>query len=224
MTSNTKGSVMRTRWVAFGFAVGVVASLMTGEVLSQEARVNERDAEQERMMKLWEKYALPGPFHEKLQFFVGTWDVTTKYWMEGPEGPPAESKSTMWGRMIYGGRFLETKTRGTMSFEYKGDVVQFPVESVGYIGYDKFKAKYVGIWIDSGSTGIYQAEGTVDETGKVFTYFSMWDEWESGRRNVPYKLVDTIRDENTIVTEFHDLTRPQGKTLLMQMTSRRQAN
>ncbi|MHC4968293.1 MAG: hypothetical protein ACYTF4_06710, partial [Planctomycetota bacterium] len=67
----------------------------------------------------------------------------------------------------------------------------------------------------------YHSEGTVDDTGKVFTYFSVWDEWETGRRNMPYKMTDTILDANTVVTEFHDMTMPAGKSLVMQMTSRR---
>ncbi|MHC4766580.1 MAG: DUF1579 family protein [Planctomycetota bacterium] len=210
---------MKLRWTALGFAFGVAALLMTADVLSQEAP--EPDDDMEQMMKLWEKYALPGPFHEKLEFYVGTWDVTTKFWMEGPDELPAESKSTMWCRAIMGGRFIETRGQGTMSFEYKGQVVDFPVESVGYIGYDNFKEKYVGTWIESSGTAMYHSEGTVDDTGKVFTYFSVWDEWETGRRNMPYKMTDTILDANTVVTEFHDMTMPAGKSLVMQMTSRR---
>jgi hypothetical protein len=96
------------------------------------------------------------------------------------------------------------------------------VEAIGYIGYDNFKEKYIGIWIDSHSTGIYYSEGTVDETGKLFTYFMEMDEWETGRRGVPYKMTDKVIDNGkTIVSEFHDLTMPDGKTLMMQMTSKR---
>jgi hypothetical protein len=34
-------------------------------------------------------------------------------------------------------------------------------------------------------------------------------------------MTDTILDANTVVTEFHDMTMPAGKSLVMQMTSRR---
>ncbi|MHC4416765.1 MAG: DUF1579 family protein [Planctomycetota bacterium] len=210
---------MKTRWIAYGFAFGVAASLMTGEVLSQEAPGP--DAEMEQLMKLWEKYALPGPHHRKLEVFTGTWEVTTKMWMEGADAPPAESKSTSWCRPIFGGRFIESKAQGTMSFEYKGEVIQVPTESVGYIGYDSFKEKYVLSWIHSGGTGIYYAEGTVDETGKVFTYFATYDEWETGRRGVPYKMVDRIIDENTIVSSMYDLTMKPDESKVLEMVSKR---
>jgi hypothetical protein len=219
MTSNTKGSVMRIRWIASGFAFGVVMSLLTGPVLSQEAP--KQESETERMMKSWQKYALPGKNHEKLEYYVGTWDVTTKFWMDGPDKPPTESTATTWCRMIFGGRFVQSEMKGMMTIEIEGQMVPIPMEAVGYIGYDNFKEKYVAAWIDSHGTGIYHSEGTADKKGKVFTYFSMWDEWETGRRNVPYRMTDTILDADTIVTEFHDMTAAEGETLVMEMTSRR---
>jgi hypothetical protein len=219
MTSNTKGSVMRLRWIASGFAFGVAMSLLSGPVLSQEARKQESETEQ--MMKAWQKYALPGKNHEKLEYLVGTWDLTTKYWTDGADEPPNESTATTWCRMVFGGRFVQTEMKGMMTLEVEGQMVPIPMEAVGYIGYDNFKEKYVSIWIDSHSTGIYYSEGTADKKGKVFTYFAQLDEWETGRHDVPYKMTDTIVNADTIVTEFHDLTADAGETLVMQMTSRR---
>jgi hypothetical protein len=172
-------------------------------------------------MKAWQKYALPGKNHEKLEYLVGKWDVTTKYWMDGPGKPPTESTATTWCRMVFGGRFVQTDLKGMMTLEIDGQMKPMPMEAVGYIGYDNFKEKYVAIWIDSHSTGIYYSEGTADKKGKVFTYFSQLDEWETGRRDVPYKMTDTIVDADTIVTAFHDLTAGPDETLVMEMTSRR---
>jgi hypothetical protein len=215
-----KGSVMKIRWIATGLVFGVALSLLTGPVLSQEAKVGE--SENEKFMKAWQKYALPGKYHEKLEYLVGTWDMSTKIWMEGPDKPPHESTATTWCRMIFGGRFVQTEMKGMMTLEIDGQMMPIPVEAIGYIGYDNFKEKYIGIWIDSHSTGIYYSEGTVDETGKLFTYFMEMDEWETGRRGVPYKMTDKVIDNGkTIVSEFHDLTMPDGKTLMMQMTSKR---
>jgi hypothetical protein len=141
--------------------------------------------------------------------------------MEGPDAPPTESKSKAWCRSAFGGRFIESKEQGTMSMVYKGEVVQVPTESIGFIGYDTFKEKYVSVWLHSGGTGIYYAEGTVDETGKVFTYFATYDEWETGRRGVPYKMVDRIVDENTLVTTMYDLTMKPQESKVFEMVSKR---
>ena len=212
---------MRLRWIASGFALGVAMSLVSGPVLSQEAP--KQESEEKRVKPAWQKYTLPGKNHERLEYYVGTWDVTTKFWMDGPDKPPTESTATSWCRMIFGGRFVQTDMKGMMTVEIEGRMVPIPMEAVGYLGYDNFKEKYVGIWIDGHGTGIYYSEGTADKKGKVFTYFSMWDEWETGRRNVPYKVTDTILDADTIVTEFHDLTAESGKTLVMQMKSKRRS-
>jgi hypothetical protein len=190
MTSNTKGSVMKLRWIACGFALGVAASLMTCEVRSQQEV--EPDHDMDQMMKLWEKYALPGPHHKKLEVYAGTWDATTKMWMEGPHAPPAVSTSTVWATPIFGGRFIETRAQG-------------------------------GVWLQSSSTGIYYAEGTIDETGKVFTYFATYDEWESDRRAVPYKIEDRIVDENTIVSSMYDLTMKPDESKVFEMVLTRAA-
>ncbi|MHC4978009.1 MAG: DUF1579 family protein, partial [Planctomycetota bacterium] len=122
---------MRIRWIASGFAFGVVMSLLTGPVLSQEAP--KQESETERMMKSWQKYALHGKKHEKLEYYVGTWDVTTKFWMDGPDKPPTESTATTWCRMIFGGRFVQSEMKGMMTIEIEGQMVPIPMEAVGYI-------------------------------------------------------------------------------------------
>ena len=215
---------MKTRWIALGLALGVTGLLTCGEARSQETAKQEtakQDAGMEQMMKLFEKYSLPGPGHKKLDPYIGTWEVTTKMWMEGPDAAPSESKSTVWCRPIFGGRFIESKSQGTMSFVYKGEVVLVPTESVGYIGYDSFKEKFVAVWIHSSGTGIYDAEGTVDETGTVFTFFATYDEWETGRRGVPYKMVDRFADEDTLVSTMYDLTMKSEESKVLEMVAKR---
>jgi hypothetical protein len=221
MTLKPKGSLMKTTLIAVGLAFGLTATLACDEARSQAAAQADADAEFEQMMKLYEKYALPGPNHKLLEPYIGTWEVTTRMWMEGPEAAPSESKSTVWCRAIFGGRFIESKGQGTMSFEYKGEVVQFPTESVGYIGYDSFREKFVSSWIHSGGTGIYGAEGTVDETGTVFTYFATYDEWETGRRGVPYKMVDRFVGEDTLVSTMYDLTMEPEDSKVFEMVAKR---
>ena len=147
--------------------------------------------------------------------------MTTKIWMEGPDEPPNVSHATVWSKAVFGGRFIHTTMKGTMSFEYQGKVIEFPTEAVGYVGYDNFKEKYVSVWIDSNGTAIYYAEGHVDPSGKIFTYYGEMDEWETGQRDKLYKIQTRIVNEDTVIDEMHDLTMADGKTLIFEMVSRR---
>lgn len=209
---------MKLGWISYGFAVGIAVSVVTSSALCQDDP--DRGAEQ-NMMRLWQKYALPSEYHDLLEFFVGEWEVTTKIWWEGPDEPPIESQATIWSKLMYGGRFVETQMKGTMYLEIDGQMMPIPIRARGYTGYDNFKEKFIAVWIDSNGTGIYYSEGTVDKTGKVFTYFGTTDEWESGRRDVPFKMVDTIVDENTCVSEMYDLTTGPTQTRIFKMTARR---
>lgn len=206
---------MNVRMLVCGFVLGAGTALVSTEILS----AGEPGDDDERL-RLYQKYALPGPFHEKMEFFEGEWDVTTKIWMEGPDAPPALSTATVSNKFIFGDRFLQTRMAGTINLEINGEVMTIPTEAIGYLGYDNFKEKYVTVWIDSHNTGIHYAEGNVDKTGKIFTYFGTMDVWQENARDRPYKIVDRIVDDNTIVTEMHDLMR-QGETRIFEMVSKR---
>ena len=210
-----RGLRMNVRMLVCGFVLGAGTALVSTEILS----AGEPDFDDARM-KLYQKYALPGPFHDKMEFFEGEWDVTTKIWMEGPDAPPALSTATVSHKFMFGDRFLQTTMRGTINLEINGEVMAIPTEAIGYLGYDNFKEKYVSVWIDSYNTGIHYAEGNVDETGKIFTYFATMDVWEENARDRPYKMVDRIVDDNTIVSEVHDLI-VQGETRIFEMVSKR---
>jgi hypothetical protein len=215
---------MKLRTLALGFGLGVTMVLLMGEasLCSDEAQAQDTTAaEMDQMMKLWQKYALPGEYHKKIELFEGEWDVTTKIWMEGPDEDPNVSHATVWSKSVLGGRFIQTTMKGTMSFEYQGEVMEFPVEGVGYLGYDNFKGKYVSVWMSTSDTGMYYTEGLIDPTGKIFTYYGRMDDWQSGERAKPYKIETKIIDENTIVEVMHDLSKPDGKTLMFEMVSKR---
>ena len=206
---------MNVRMLVCGFVLGVGTALVSTEILL----AGEPGFDDERM-KLYQKYSLPGPFHDKMEFFEGEWDATMKIWIEGPDAPPALSTTTISNTLMFGDRFLQTRMAGTINLEINGEVMVIPTEAIGYLGYDNFKEKYVSVWIDSHNTGIHYAEGNIDETGKIFTYFGMMDVWEENARDRPYKMVDRIVDDSTIVTEMHDLML-QGETRIFEMVSKR---
>jgi hypothetical protein len=53
--------------------------------------------------------------------------------------------------------------------EMKGDMLGTPFAGIQTIGYDAEKKKYIGTWIDSASSQIWQYEGVIDESGKTLT-------------------------------------------------------
>ncbi|MFN0018226.1 MAG: DUF1579 domain-containing protein [Pirellulaceae bacterium] len=102
--------------------------------------------------------AKPGPEHDILKEMVGTWDAVLSM-----AGTPKEAASK--GKSVYkmelGGLWL------TSSFE--GDFGGAKFEGRGIDGYDQFKKKYTGVWVDSMSSTPMFFEGTRDEKTKILT-------------------------------------------------------
>ena len=209
---------MKLRMLALGFVLGLTAALATSEVTSSD-----QSAEDEKpdYMELWRQYGMPGKHHEVLAKFVGEWDSTTKYYNEGPDGPAEELTVTLSSRMIFGGRFLETRMAGTMELEVDDAMMTIPVEAIAYTGYNTFRQKYVSVYINAHNTGIYYSEGRPSEDGKTITYYSEWGDWETGEDDKLMMMVDRLIDENTTVTEFYDMTVGPIGALMMEMRSKR---
>jgi uncharacterized protein DUF1579 len=101
----------------------------------------------------------PGPEHDWLQAFVGEWATAMECGME-PGKPPMNSQGTERVRSI-GGLWIVA--------EGKSAVVDKPMTSILTLGYDLEKKKYVGTWIDSCMTYLWQYEGSVDLAAKTLT-------------------------------------------------------
>ena len=132
------------------------------------------------------KYANPGPMHELLKSFAGTWKTSNKTWM-GP-GDPVLSEGTCKREMIIGNRFLQST--------YKGVMMDQPFEGVELLGFDQRKNEFVSVWIDNMGTGFMMSKGgQVDPTGKVITVNMDMDDPVT-KKVVPYKMVTKIVDAN----------------------------
>jgi hypothetical protein len=103
---------------------------------------------------------MPGEAHKFLEQMLGSWEVKITYW-PAPGAEPVVNKGEAKREMVFDGRFLHTA--------YKGEFMGEEFIGLGYDGYDNLKKKYVGIWMDSVSTGIYYTEGELDDSGKVLT-------------------------------------------------------
>jgi hypothetical protein len=102
----------------------------------------------------------PGPEQERLKVMAGTWDGNVKCTFE-PGKPAQESKGVLVAKLDLGGFFLTS--------EFKGDLGGMPFQGRGVTGYDPFKKKYTGVWVDSMSPSLFMIEGSFDKTGKVYT-------------------------------------------------------
>ena len=109
----------------------------------------------------------PTKQHALLKQFEGEWDTMSRFQhMEGKaetkemkDVPGTESANVMMGDLW-------------LAFVYHSTMKDTPFTGHGLIGYDPAKGKFTGIWVDSFSPFIMNFEGTVDPTGKKFTFES----------------------------------------------------
>lgn len=106
----------------------------------------------------------PGPEHALLKQDVGTWDANVEFWA-APNTPPAVSKGVSTVTML--GGFWQVD-------EFKSEFQGAPFEGRGETGYDPVKKKYVGVWVDSASTGLNLSESTYDPKTRTM------DGWSEG--------------------------------------------
>lgn len=147
---------------------------------------------EEEATKAWQAYMTPGEGHRKLASFEGTWAVKVKMWMD-PSKPPEESEGTMVSKMVLGGRYLEDRYEGTMMGQ--------PFTGLGYTGYDNYKKKVVGSWMDTAGTGIMAMTGSWDASGKVMTSTGTMED-PVQKRTTKVKSVGTIVDADNHTFEM----------------------
>lgn len=208
---------MRLRLLACGFLAGLAAAFIPA-LVGPPGDDAPQTPDPDQMVQLWQTYGTPGKNHEKLKFFVGEWEMTTEIWWQGAGHPPTEGRQTVTNEMIFEGRFLLSRSKGTMQMPIEGKVEEISIEGLWITGYDSFKKKYVVCGVDNGNTAIYTSAGSLDSSGKVYTYFGKMDDWVTGTPDNPFKCIQRIVDDNTVVEEVHDLT---SSTKCYESVSRR---
>ena len=87
--------------------------------------------------------------------------------------------------MLLGGRYLQQ--------EYAGEMMGSPFAGINIIGYDNHTKKYVSVWMDSMSTGIYHFVGTASADGKTITQECSYD--DPARGPLIWRSVTMIVDD-----------------------------
>lgn len=144
------------------------------------------DAATEAMMKA----GTPGGPHKALDTFAGKWDAKVTMWpMPGAE--PMVSSGSSEDRWIMGGRYLEQ--------HFRSSVMGQTFEGVGHTGYDNVKQQYWSTWMDSMSTGLMLATGTL--SGNVYSYRGTTADPMTGKDStVDIKI--TVKDHDHHVMEM----------------------
>ncbi len=104
----------------------------------------------------------PGPEHELLKEFVGSWDMQVKIW-QAPGQDPMTTTGTCENRMILGDRFLITET-------VSGEG-QMHTETMGIMGYDRRHKKFTNVGFDTWGTYYVTASGDYDEEKRQYTLY-----------------------------------------------------
>jgi hypothetical protein len=167
---------------------------------------------EEEMMQQWMKLSAPGEHHALLKPLAGSWKTTSKTWM-GP-GEPKVSEGSCEYTWIMGDRYLKQECTGTMG--------GMAFQGMGLTGYDNLQKKFVGIWVDSGSTGIFVAEGKMDMGKKVLSMHGKAPDEQNlaSGKLVAVKMETKIVDENTHIFSYYEVR--QGKDVLtMEITYKR---
>jgi Protein of unknown function (DUF1579) len=145
-----------TRCIFLAVVIGMVSA-----VWAEDSKPAAMDPQ--AMAKAMEEFAKPSPELAKLEPLAGSFTYTSKMWMD-PNQPAMEGNGTVDRKWILGNRFLEEEVKGT------GMVPGQEFESRGVTGYDKNEKKFTMGWICNMGTNITTSQGTVDATGKVFTF------------------------------------------------------
>jgi hypothetical protein len=196
---------MSRRTFVAGLVVGLLFALAAPCVVAQQQGEKPKmTAEQQAAMEAWMKVATPGEGHKLLEPMVGSWNVETTMW-EKPGNPPEKGAGVAEDSWVLGGRFVKE--------EFQGEFGGMKFQGLGYTGYDNYKKKYVGTWMDTMGTMMMTMIGTVDASGKVFTATSTIDDIMTGKP-MTVRMVTRIVDANKHVMEMFGPD-PSGKEFKM---------
>lgn len=144
-------------------SIGMTAVLAFGMVvLSGVSRADDAKTipSPQVVMKALAEAGKPGVEHQKLQPFVGDWNVTIKMWTDASQ-PPAEAKATVESKWILGGRFVQETLKGTCP---EGKTF----EALGFLGYDAAQKKFTNVRVCGFCGKTFNSLASADASGRKF--------------------------------------------------------
>ncbi len=142
----------------------------------------------------------PGPMHQLLTSWSGTWNGETTSWdYEG--ATPAKSISTAVNTMMVGGKYQSSK--------HSGNMMGMPFEGFSIMGYDNVTKQFVSTWIDNWGTGIMNFTGSWDAASKTLTMAGSYPDMLRPGKECKMREVFKVIDDNTQHMEMYG---PDPKT------------
>ena len=184
-------------------AVTTLCVVLTVSTALAKDKKSEKQMDPQAMMELYKTLATPGEPHKLFTSLAGSWTTTTKEWME-PGKPPTESPGTAEMKMLLDGRFLYQ--------EYNSQMMGQPFYGIGIDAYDNLRKRYVTVWLDTMSTGVFTMEGTASADGKTITLKGQHG--EPGGGHMTHRAIWKIVDNNTQTFEMYG-THGHGKEVKM---------
>jgi len=154
------------------------------------------------MMQNMMAYGTPGPMHQLLASWDGTWIGDMTMWdYEG--ATPQKSTGTAVNTMIMGGKYQSSK--------HSGNMMGMPFEGLSITGYDNATKQFVSTWIDNWSTGIMNMSGTWDSTSKTLTMTGTMPDIHRPGKECTLREVFKVIDDNTQTMEMYGPDMKTGK-------------
>lgn len=148
----------------------------------------------------------PGPEQKLLAQMTGEWDTKMNCQMS-PTGP-VEGTGTYTAKMDLNGYFLVCDLRATLG--------PMPFEGRAITGYDPWKKKYVGTWVDSMSPSLYTIEGEWDKAGKVYTETITGP--DPTGKPMKFSMITEIKDADHLASKMVMPGEDGKETVMMEMT------
>jgi len=173
MSGNSNSLLTRLPFIGCGLLTALLGLSSTGHALLVQdvAPAADMNAFMKEMM-----LAEPGPEHAELAKLAGAWNLELVIQM-APETAPEKETAEASAKMILGGRFLEIST--------SGDFMGMPIESLGYLGYDRRTEQYNVMGMDTLGTYWVTAKGQRDEDGIIRLHGE--DDSPSGKQVFTYE-------------------------------------
>lgn len=176
-----------------------------GSAYAQQDAGGAVDPMGEEAMAKWMELGQPGKHHEVFKHMEGKWDCVTTMWMD-PDSEPEIGKATYEAKTVLGGRYLVGK--------FKGEFMGEPFEGLSMMAYDNYQEKYIDVWVDSMSTGMFQSEGKATGNAVITMRGEMPEPMTGG--TMKSKHVMDCSDKNKITMTMHH-SLDDGKTWMKAM-------
>ncbi len=159
------------------------------------------------MMAKMMEYGTPGPMHQLLASWNGTWVGETSMWDFDGDTSVTKSTGTAVNTMILGGKYQMSK--------HSGDMMGMPFEGQTIMGYDNATKQFSSTWVDNFSTGLMNFTGQWDEASKTLSLSGSYPDICRPGKECKMREVFKVVDDNTHHMEMYGPDPKTGKEYKM---------